>query len=399
MIRIGVDMISAGSGLNLGIEGMRYYYEGLMDGLTELDDENNLVAFLPRASQDFCLPGSRKLDLVECPRVPSGRFGRATYLHVVLPAIARAHSIDVLLSTVNVGSASWRGPSVVVLQSLQTFILPDRNRARHAYLKTVMPASLRRADRVIAVSEATRVDAIRLFGLNPERVVTVHHGCPKWAQQAAARYRQQGRPPIPPPLEEVPYVLNVSALYGLKNHRRLILAFAEVVRQSKLPHHLVLAGGEADIAASELHLVARSAGVESRVQILGRYPQEHLPALYAKAEAVAYPSLYETFGLPVLETFAFERPLLTSNTGGSAELAGDAAVKVDPEDVASIAEGLRQILEDEALRQRLVEAGRRRLEDFSWERCARETRSALSAAVEARRGRRVQTAGQRDQSP
>jgi alpha-1,3-rhamnosyl/mannosyltransferase len=247
-----------------------------------------------------------------------------------------------------------------------------------------MPSALRGADGVIAVSETSRREAIRLFDLDPERVFTVHHGCAQWALDASARFVVDGPPPTPPPLGDRPYIANVSALYGLKNHRRLIEAFGLLASRTRFPHDLVLAGGEADVTKAELAEVARRAGVGSRVQILGRYPQEDLPALYANADAIAYPSLYETFGLPVLEAFAFRRPLLTSVISGCGEVAGNAAVKVDPRSVESIAAGLEQVVGDVQLREQIVEAGTKRLEDFSWARCAHGTLTALHAAVARR---------------
>jgi glycosyltransferase involved in cell wall biosynthesis len=386
-MRVGLDMISAGSGIEPAAGGMPTYYQGLTEGLVKLDEIEALVAFVPPASDALRLPGGDKVETVLCSGLRAGRPGRVAYEQLRLPVLARRQAVDVLLSTVNVRPFTWRGPSVVVLQSMQSFFLPDRiGLARRAYLKAFVPRSLRGADRVIAVSEAARRDAIELFGLDPRRVVAVHHGCSPWALEAGARFEREGRPPVPPPLEDGrPYVVMVSSLYGLKNHRRLIEAFAEATAGSAAPHELVIAGREADVTIAELREVAARAGAEDRVRLLGAYPQQHLPALIANADAVAYPSLYETFGHPVLEAFALRRPLLTANVGGAAEVAADAAITVDPTDVGAIAAGLSRLLGDAALREELVSAGSRRLRDFSWEGTARGTAAALRAAIASRR--------------
>ena len=137
-------------------------------------------------------------------------------------------------------------------------------------------------------------------------------------------------------------------------------------------------------ARQQLARVARSEGVFSQVVFLGRVPQREVPGLYAGAEAVAYVSLYETFGHPVLEAFATGRPLVTSATGGTAEVANGAARLVDPSDVADIAAGLSDVLTDNALRSRLTAAGQRRIQDFSWQRCARGTVDAFGEALRRR---------------
>lgn len=373
-------MVSAGSGLASGVGGMRTYYEGLIPALVAQGQFDQVVTFTAPGYDRVALPYGGRLREVHCSGAPSGRFGRVIYEQTRLPQLARRQAVDVLLSTVNVRPALWRRASVVVVQSLQDFFFPHHAKARATYLRVAMPRSLRGAHRVICVSEAARNDMIALFDIDPERLVTVHHGCSPWALAAAAEFDQSGWPPPPPPVGDRPYVLIVSSLYGLKNHRRLVEAFGVMLKRTCLPHELVIAGGDADVTRNELRAIARSAGVESRVRLLGRFPQEHLPALYANAQAVAYPSLYETFGHPVLEAFAFERPLLTSNVGGSAEIAGTGAVKVEPRSVDDIAVGLQQILEDTDLRAELVEAGRERLADFSWERCARQTSAVIQAA-------------------
>src|SRR5262249_42372919 len=112
--------------------------------------------------------------------------------------------------------------------------------------------------------------------------------------------------------------------------------------------------------------------------------QPDVPGLYRGADAIAYVSLYETFGHPVLEAFATGIPLITSTTGATAEVAGGAARLVDPHDVAAIAEGLGEVLADQALRARMAAAGRLRVRDFSWQKCAAGTVEAMATAVARR---------------
>lgn len=383
-MRVGFEMISAGSGFAPAAGGMTTYYEGLSGALVERDEISEVVALMPPGSTHMQVPSSARLRIVACGGLPRGRLGRVGYEHLLLPRVARRAGIDVLLCSHNVKPLGWHGPSVVVLQSMQYFFLPDPiGRLRRTYLEQAVPRSLRSADVVIAVSEAQRRDAIDLFDLDPESIVTVHHGASPWAL-TAARVFADGGTPTRPLSGERPYVLSVSSLYAMKNYRRLIEAFARVVREGDLPHELVIAGREVDETIPGLRAVATEHGVENRVRLTGAYPQDRLPALLANADVVAYVSLYETFGHPVLEAFAFGRPLVTSNIGGTAEIAGDAAILVDPYEVGSIEQGLLMAMADEPERTRLRRLGQRRFSDFSWEKSARGTAEALQRAANRR---------------
>ena len=380
MMRIGFDMISAGSGFSPTAGGMPRYYEGLLRGLVDLPTVSSVVAFVPPWDDGLAIPNNPKMEVVRCRGLTHNRISRVLYEQTVLPMKARRRRVDVLLSTCNVRPLVRRAPSVVVLQSMQSFILPDRiGRLRRAYLRQVVPRSLASADVVITVTDAERQDAIRLFSLAPDRVVTVHHGASSWAIDAA-RVNPIERPP--PAGVTPPYVLTVSRLYGLKNHRRLIQAFAMVAKTRPVEHDLIIVGGDADVRKTDLEEVAAREGVSKRVRFLGAVPQEDLPGLLANADVIAYVSLYETFGLPVLEACAFGRPLVTSNVGGTAEVAGDAARLVDPWKVESIAEGLAAALLDEGLRQRLSRLGPLRAAKFTWAKCAQETVTALELAMD-----------------
>jgi glycosyltransferase involved in cell wall biosynthesis len=382
-MHVAIEMVSAGTGFAPAAGGMTTYYEGLSAHLPDVAGVSHVTALMPAAVQHARIAAGPRLDVVSLDGVSEGRFGRVAYEHLRLPRRVAETGADVLLATHNVKPLGWRGRCVVVLQSMQYFFLPDEIGAvRRAYLKAVVPRSLRNADRVIAVSEAARADAISLFGLAPERIVAVHHGCSPWATEAAAAFARDGVPPAPAPLGERPYIAIVSSLYGLKNHPRLVEAFALAIKRTGAPHGLAIAGREHDVTHAMLAQVAERHGIADRLRLLGPYPQDDLPALIANADAIAYPSLYETFGHPVLEAFAFGRPLLTSNVGGAAEVAADAAVLVDPRDTNSIADGLARLLSDAELRSRLAAAGAARLSDFSWRRCAEGTAAVLSEALD-----------------
>jgi glycosyltransferase involved in cell wall biosynthesis len=309
------------------------------------------------------------------------------YEQMRLPFLARAQEIEVLLSTCNVRPIAWRGPSVVVLQSLQYLHFPSEfGCVRKNYLKATVAYSLHTADAIITVSDWERTEAIRLFDLQPERVVTVYHGL----SDAVRRSAIDGGAARPMELVgNAPYLLMVSTLYGFKNHARLIRAFAAVVARTAIPHCLALAGGDADVTADDLRTLAKELQIEDRLLLLGAVPHEQVAALLHHADAVAYPSLYETFGHPILEALAYGRPLVTSNRGATAEIAGNAARLVDATNVDSIADGLMDVLTNDSLRRFLADAGPTRAATFTWELCARKTVDVLTSAIETHRVRRM----------
>lgn len=383
-MHVGIEVIAAGSGFGEGQGGASGYIEGILPELLADARIERLTAYVARSyrpAADWSHPKLRVRQL----SVPSARPGRVAFEQTAVPLYARRDRVDVLFSTGNFRPLAYRSPNVLALHAIQHFLLNDDiGRVRSAYVRFAVPRSARSADVVVAVSDALRRDAIRLFALDPEQIVSVPMGPSPWTLELRAA-QSAGAEPYRL-ADGSPYVLCISRLYALKNHARLIEAFASLVRDAEIPHKLVVVGGDGDVTQAQLAILARSEGVGDRVVFLGRVPQRGVPGLYAGAEAIAYVSLYETFGHPVLEAFATGRPLVTSATGGTAEVADGAARLVDPADVADIAAGLRDVLTDSALRSQLTAAGRRRLQDFSWQRCARGTVDAFAAALDKRAG-------------
>ncbi len=383
-LRVGLEAIAAGSSIEEGAGGARGYFEGILAPIAADPRVSELVVYLPAwldAGEPWHPLGAR---VVRCP-VPRARPLRVGYEQLGLARRAARDRLDVLFSPGNYRPLTYQGVNVLGLHAIQHFLLGDDvGRLRSAYMHFAVPRSVRTADMTIAGSETLRRDAIELWKLDPERIVAVPLGPSPWVMELLSGHAGGRVEPHRLP-DGAPYVLCISRLYALKNHRRLIEAFARLVRDDEVPHALVIVGGDADVTAAELSAVAAEQGVAERVVFLGRVPQRDVPGLYAGAAAVAYVSLYETFGHPVLETFAMDRPLLTSSTGATAEIAGDAAVLVDPLDVEAIAVGLRKVLLEGSLRSQLVVAGAARVREFGWERYARRSVDVMERAVELRR--------------
>ncbi|MBN1812424.1 MAG: glycosyltransferase family 4 protein [Anaerolineae bacterium] len=249
-----------------------------------------------------------------------------------------------------------------------------------AYLERVVPCSVARADRVLADSESTRKDLITYFGISSEKVQVLYSGVderfrpdpePEEKTRLKARYG----------LGDQPYILSVGTLQPRKNYVRLIKAFAnlqpanlqlanlQLANLQLADLRLAIAGGcgwlyEGILAEAEKH--------GDRVRVLGFVDDADLPALFRNAALFAFPSLYEGFGLPVLEAMACGTPVVCSNASSLPEVAGDAALMVDPFDVDALAQAMARALEDVDLRQEMVAKGLAQAERFTWEGAARQ---------------------------
>jgi glycosyltransferase involved in cell wall biosynthesis len=287
-------------------------------------------------------------------------------------AAARAtREVDVLLST-NSYLTVWfcLKPTAVVVHDLVPFV--DRGNAKTSSARieqaTIRPA-LRRAEALVCVSAATRTDLARLFPAAASKASVI-------PLAADAGFSAPVAAPGHPALEGKPYVLAVSTLEPRKNLERLIAAWSSLDADARAGHVLALVGPIGWDAAPIL-AAARDQGA----QLLGRVSEDELRALYAGASVFAYPSLYEGFGLPVIEAMAAGAPVVTSSVSSLPEVAGDAALLVDPTDTNAIASALTRLLSDPTLADDLRARSRARAAQFSWERTARETLALLRSIV------------------
>jgi glycosyltransferase involved in cell wall biosynthesis len=211
-----------------------------------------------------------------------------------------------------------------------------------------------RASAIIAVSEFTRGQVVRLLGVDADRVRVVHHGIRPLA--------------YPRSVEREKVILNVGAIQTRKNIARLVEAFETLDGSWRL----VLAGSFG-YGSEEIRRRIAGSRAGSRIEVLGYIPAAELAGWYARAAVFAFPSLDEGFGMPVLEAMAAGTPVVTSTASALPEVAGDAALLVDPQDGDAIAGALHRLAEDAELRADLERRGRARAAGFTWEKAVRET--------------------------
>jgi glycosyltransferase involved in cell wall biosynthesis len=260
-------------------------------------------------------------------------------------------------------------PTVLTIHDLIFKLFPEHHkRLNYWYLNAAMPLFVRRADAIIAISEATKRDLMDHHGTPEEKITVIYeaaapHFTPQSPQRIAAVRAKYNLPPR--------YLLTVGTIEPRKNLARLVEALTSL-RADDPDLRLVVVGSEGWLTES-FHAAIDQHGQHEAVIRPGFIPDDDLPAIYAGAAVAVSASLYEGFGLPILEAMACGAPVACSSTSSLGEIAGDAALTFHPERVAAIYEVIHTLLHNDPLRADLRERGLARAAEFSWERAARET--------------------------
>jgi glycosyltransferase involved in cell wall biosynthesis len=294
----------------------------------------------------------------------------------LLPVLAARARVDLVHSLAS--TAPLWGPfrRVVTVNDLIYARFPEAHAGlRDKGMRLLVPAAVRRSDRVIAISESTRSDLLDRLGVEGERVDVVPLAFSP-PNRSAARDERAVRERFG--LSDRRVLLALSAKRPHKNLPRLIEAVAVLPRELR---PVLVLPGYPTAHERELREQARALDLEDHVRFVGWIGTEDLEGLWAVADAFVFPSLYEGFGLPVLEAMARGVPVACSNSSSLPEVAGDAALLFDPLRVEEISAAIARLLEDDELASTLVERGRLRAASFSWERTARLTLEVYARAL------------------
>lgn len=355
--------------------GVSHYVAHLLESLLARGD-----------GRRYALVASRRLP----GPVPEGTLGqvgarlpnRWLWMQLVLPFVLARLRPELCHFTNSFAPLRVPCPYVLTLYDMSLF-LHARTQPRKSLLliRSLIPGLARRASAVLALSESARHDIIRVLRLRPDAVHLVG-AAPGPAFRVVERRADLDRVRHRYLLTD-PFVLAVGTVEPRKNLGRLIEAFAEARRRGRR-ESLVLVG---PLGWRYRGLLSRVDALQlgSAVRFLGYVPDEDLPVLYNLARAVAFPSLYEGFGLPILEAMACGTPVLTSDRSAMAELGTGAALLVDPTRTEAIADGLIRLLGDAHLRGELREAGLRRAAELSWRAVAERTARVYDAVAASRR--------------
>jgi len=384
-VKIGIDATSVW-GLKDGLlNGMIAYTVHLTRNLLTKDDPDcdYIVYCRDKVPEVFADVQDRAVFVP----LPSGN--RKILQQWSLPRAASRDAVDVIFYPYNSAALFFSPPSVVTIHDLHPFVIEDRFQRIHSteqhgntiasginqrYWKFILRESSRRAGRVIAVSATTKEDIVSIFGTSPDRVDVVHEAVDgarfNIDRDTVERSSFLGKHRLPDR-----YLLAVGT-HAYKNIEGIVAAFETLRATSGHSVGLVIAGNIATVGADILESI-RGSAYSDDIVLTGFFPDSDLKYLYQFSELFLFPSFYEGFGLPILEAFACGTPVVTSATGAMPEVAGEAALLVDPDNHDEIAAAVRQVLDDGGRRQELVRRGLERAAQFTWSRAAEETRAIL----------------------
>jgi glycosyltransferase involved in cell wall biosynthesis len=323
--------------------GDETYVAALLRELAPIADRERLVAvtrrpeLVPEGIEAFRLPARSQVTRMA--------FGLPRALRRLRPQLGHFNYVVPPL---------YRGPAVVTVHDLSFESEPGLMGPRDRFMfRTFVPRSVRRADRVLVVSERTKRDLVERYGVSEQKIVVTPNG-------VDPIFRPNGSTPDVPP-----YALFVGGIQPRKDPLTAIEALALVDGDLRL----VIVGDEKR-GGDEVRSAVRRLGLESRVELIGYVEHESLASLYRGAACLVFPSRYEGFGLPVLEAMASGTPVVATTAGAVPEVAGDAAILVAPGDPAALADGVREAL---VKREQLVAAGLERARQFTWAETAGRT--------------------------
>ncbi|MBI3912988.1 MAG: glycosyltransferase family 4 protein [Chloroflexi bacterium] len=381
-MRIGIDFTAA----SRERAGIGRYARELVRALSSVDRANQYVLFVPRDAHPDLLRfnWSPNFSIRRAPlneRWLAALWHRARvplYIETFIGSVDVFYSPDFLLPPTRARRA------LVTVHDLSYVRVPECFPAPLLrYLNRAVPRALRRADLILADAASTERDLIDVYRVAPAKIRVLYSA-------ADARFRadisdaDRARVRKKYALAD-PYILSVGTLQPRKNYVRLIRAFAHLTSNLQTPTsnpkgtfslQLLIVGGRGWMYDEIFQSIAELT-LQTRVRVMDFVAEADLPALYAMAEAFVYPSLYEGFGIPILEAMACGAPVISSDRSSMPEAGGDAALYVDPYDVNALAAALARVLNDGALRDRMRAQGFEQARKFSWEKAADELRAYL----------------------
>jgi len=364
-MRVGIDATA----LPPKPVGAGTYTVNLIRALHSLDLGYDLIVFATQRGQDLIdLPDKRGFKWVVTPELNPAV--RLVWEQVVFPFLVRKNKLDILHSLHYTKPIFLPCASVVTFHDMTFFLFPQlHTQAKRILFPLFIRISVRQADALIAVSEGTRQDSIRLLNLPPQKIYTTPLG-------ASQEYQKITDPVL---LEDMRrkyklptgFFLYTGLVEPRKNLPMLIRAYASLLDQG-IKEKLVIVG-RVGWMSDEIFKLADRLGLDKKVVFTGYIDQNDLPAIYNLASVFVYPTLYEGFGLPVLEAMACGTPVITSAVSSLPEIVGNAGVLLPPADEEALSSAMFRLMSDPVERKRLASLGLARAAQFTWQNTALET--------------------------
>lgn len=361
-MRIGISLVSEGK----EIRGIGVYTRELIASIALANTRHDILIFLGK-DHPMPIPDVPLFTKVYLDYNIISRSKRHLFMQAVFPFLLKKYRLDVLHSIGNFLPVLFNGVNILTIHDLHPYHQPERfDLMKRIYTMKMVYYSAHKADRIITVSETSKETIVKHLDIDPSKIDTIYIGVPKTVTPSGADILEKYG-------IKKPYVIQIGTLEPGKNHINNMEAFARAKREADLPHQLVIVGGQGWCYKP---IIEKHDKIKEKDSIiLTGYVKSlaELARLLIESDFLLFTSLNEGFGLPMVEAFEAGIPVLTSNISAMPEVAGDAALLVDPYDVNAIKEGIIRLARDEDLRKSLIARGKERRKMFSWSQCAFET--------------------------
>ncbi len=364
-MRIGI----AARDLSVGSLGVKSYLESLLTALLKIDEENEYYVFYIKKDELGSFPKANEIVLQSSNKL--------FWDYFLLPLAIKRYRIDVTLFPKYIIPFFVNCKKILVIHDLG-FYLPFKIYPLHdiIYIRLMLKSSIKRTDHIIAVSRNTKKDIVKFIGVDETDVSVTYLASnerykkiidEKYLNKVKSRYDLNH-----------PFIFNPSLCELRKNVVRLIKAYKNI--EGMIPHHLFITS-KTSKRVKEVKKIVNKLNINKKVNIQNNIPSEDMPALFNLADICVYPSLYEGFGLPILEAMSCGCPVVTSKISSMPEVAGDAAILVNPYKDKEISDAMYKVLTNDELKRSLIKKGLRRAKKFSWKKTGKETLEIFKTVV------------------
>lgn len=380
-MRIGIDcrtILNPEKGEGAGIG--HYTYQ-LVRHLLKIDKKNDYFLFFDRTVQERRLAKFKQENarIIFFPFIQYTKFLPTGYSHFLVSAFLARQKLDVFHSPTLSLPQSYRAPSVVTAHDLTVYKFPDLYTDKQSsLLKTIIPQAVRQAKKIIAVSQSTKKDLGEIFGVESERIKVIYHGLDE-------RFFRKSDPKVIKDIQKKfnisnDYLLFLGTLESRKNIIRIIEAYERLREKINYSYQLVLAGAPGG-NFNEIKKRIDESKYREDILLPGYIEADDLDPLFEGAKIFVFPTLYEGFGLPIIEAMANGVPVVTSNISSLPEIAEGNAVLVDPFNVAEITQAIFDLLTKPDMSQEFSQHGKEKAKEFDWQKTAKETLTIYQEAI------------------
>ncbi|NQV12688.1 MAG: glycosyltransferase family 4 protein [Parcubacteria group bacterium] len=367
-MKIGIDCRTILDPKHGELAGVGHYTKFLVENLLKIDSQNKYVLFFDPRVGDAESYKRKNVTIKYFPHLERKKYLPFVHSHLLIARFLQKQKLNLFHSPASTVPLAYPGKSVVTIHDLAIYHKPEWfPKGQKFSTRIAVPQTVRRASKIIAVSEYTKKDIIKYFGIPDDKITVVHNGV---EEAPTTKNKEDVKKKFNITQN---FILSVSTLQPRKNIEGLIEAFDSLRSSSAFKdYQLVIAGNKGWNYESIFQLVKELA-LTKKVIFTGYISKNDKFSLLKEASLLVFPSFYEGFGLSILEAMQQGTPVVTSKITSMPEVAGEAGLLVDPYKEASMARGIKKVLTDEQLQQRMIKSGLIQAKKFSWRVCAERT--------------------------